>query len=306
MSISKNGQGQLDKIEEVSIAELYHENSKQQRYDLEFSRRISMVNNDPQIHELISRAFKVYPGATGIALPEVVAQEGLSVEQAISMRRSVRHFRAQPLTQLELAKLLYLGHGITGYIGPSTHGAMQPVRAAPSGGALFPVEIYLCISHVENIEPGLYHYRVDNHSLELIKAGDVSSTLAEATSDHSVFDHAAITLVLTLMLSRTRFKYGERGYRFALLEAGHVAQNILLEAVSLKLGAVCVGGFIDDEINDLLNIDGVDETSVYLVAAGKPEFPPVESRGSESSTFVESMLRSMLSVPGTNDPVRPQ
>jgi SagB-type dehydrogenase family enzyme len=173
---------------------------------------------------------------------------------------------------------------------------MQPVRAAPSGGALYPIELYAIVSAVDELTKGIYLYSVPRHALQLISEGDFASELAKATSFPEVFSSVSVTFVLTALFGRTTFKYGERGYRFALLEAGHIAQNILLAATAQKLGAVAVGGFIDDEINDLLDIDGVEEAAVYLVAAGRPRRQSYGQPDNLGQSVVDELI-SMLWTP---------
>ena len=278
---------------QISVSELFHENSKQQRYDLAFSRRISFINNSTDIHQIISQAFKTYPGATVVTLPEVKPSDGLSFEKTVVQRRSIRDFTGEPLNLIEVAKLLYFGYGITGALEASGHYTTQLVRAAPSGGALYPVELYIVISAAERIEPGIYHYAVAKHALEQLKLGSYSQMLGGSTYQDTIFSRASATVILTIMFGRTHFKYGERGYRFALLETGHIAQNILLTATSLGLGAVAVGGFVDDEINETLDIDGVDEASIYMVAVGRPS-PSSKDRGvMEAQSMVDTLLEML-------------
>lgn len=254
--------------------ELYHENSKQQRFDVEFARRIYLMNNSPSFHEVLSRTFKNYPGAQFVPLPRVLPGESPPFECVAAMRRSIRRFDEARISLPQLAQLLHFGAGITGRLNATDHGIVQPVRAAPSGGALYPVEVYVCVMTVEGLEQGLYHYAADRRGLELLQRGNMVDRLSEATSDPAMIAHAAVVFVLAGVFARSHFKYGERGYRFALLEAGHICQNLLLEATSLQLGAVAVGGFIDDEINQMLDLDGLEEAAVYLVAAGKPAARP--------------------------------
>jgi SagB-type dehydrogenase family enzyme len=282
----------LPQQDDVSVSELYHENSKQQRHNLEFSRRISFVNNSQEIHQIIARSGKVYPGAKTIPLPTVQATAVLSVEQALSMRRSMRAFRREPLPLEALARLLHFGNGITGGLPSITHGLIQPVRAAPSGGALYPIEVYAAVLNADDIDAGLYHYRVADHCLEALDAQQLVTRLATATADEVVFAAASAVFMLTGVFGKTRFKYGERGYRFALLEAGHIAQNLLLEATALGLGAVPIGGFIDDEVNALLDINGIDEGCLYMVAVGHPQHD-ASSRNSGAESVVSNILTQL-------------
>jgi SagB-type dehydrogenase family enzyme len=259
----------------VRIFELYHENSKQRPFDVEFGRRILFFNESPAFHEVAARTFKSYPGAEFLALPKINPEGGPPFELVAAMRRSIRRFDGLPLTVRELARLLSFGAGVTGQLDPSDPGFVQPVRAIPSGGALYPIEVYTAIAAVEGIEPGLYHYAVERKGLELLHRGNLVERLCKATADPATISAAAVVFILTGQFARSHFKYGERGYRFALLEAAHISQNLLLEATALDLGAVAIGGFIDDQINAMLDLDGIDETAIYLIAAGRPAARPV-------------------------------
>ncbi|HMQ92400.1 MAG TPA: SagB/ThcOx family dehydrogenase [Amaricoccus sp.] len=266
----------------LRLSELFHENSKQRRNDLEFNRRIYMVNNNPDFHVLMARTFKHYPGAATIALPDVLPGAAAAGPVAVlGARRSVRRFDDRPLALAEVATLLHLCAGLTGSLedGP----VAQPVRAAPSAGALFPIETYLAASRIEGVEAGVYHYRVDRHVLERVSSRAPGPALAEATFDAKLFGQAAAVLIFAGAFGRSYFKYGERGYRFALLEAGHICQSALLAAAALGLGATPVGGFVDDEVNALLDLDGVDEAALYMAAVGHPRAGEAEPDSAEAA-----------------------
>jgi SagB-type dehydrogenase family enzyme len=280
------------------LFELYHESSKQRRHDLEFNRRIGLVNNSPNIHQVMARAFKSYPGAAFTPLPSVTPGEGLPFERVLALRRSIRRFTGRALHLDALARLVYFADGLSGQLDATDHGVVQPVRMAPSGGALFPIEVYLAVIAVDGLEPGLYHYAVDRHGLELLRPGSFSQQLSEITFDSETFSRAAVVFILTGFFGRSHFKYGERSYRFTLLEAGHICQNILLAAVAQSLGAVAVGGFIDDEVNELLDVDGVEEAAIYMIAAGHPA-----TRPTPTEQGAEELINQLLSALWTGEPV---
>lgn len=185
----------------------------------------------------------------------------MSLGDALARRRSQREFSPEPLTLPEIAALLRAAYGVTGALGP------QPVRAAPSGGALYPLELTLAVRR-SPLEPGLYHYDPLDDVLELHRDGRVP--IAAASPYAEIVGEAAAVLIVSAMFWRSRFKYGLRGYRFALIEAGHVAQNVLLAATSLGLAAVPLGGFYDRRVDELLQVNGVDESTLYLVCIGRP------------------------------------
>jgi len=207
------------------------------------------------------RPFKEYDTET-IPLPELPSPGGLPLEEAIRRRRSVREYTGEPITLEELARLLYHAVGITG---PRDY-----KRSAPSAGGLTPIEVYPIVNGVEGLERGLYHYDPRGGRLHVLRRADLRDQIARACLEQEFLALASVVLVLTAVHRRTVWKYGERGYRYVLLDAGHVAQNIQLEATSLGLGACAVGAFFDEELNRLLELDEGEEFAVLAVAVGKP------------------------------------
>lgn len=207
--------------------------------------------------------YKVYAEAEEIPLPPPGDSRGLYTEDAIQQRRSVRDYSGQPMTLEEVSRLLYHTGGITEE--RWGHG----LRSAPSAGALYPIEVYPVVHRVEGLEPGLYHYAVHNHSLELLQAGDLRGEIVRHGLMQEFLGEANLVLVFTAIFQRLRWKYQERTYRYALLEAGHLGQNAYLAATSMGMGACAVGAFLDDDLNALLGVDGEDEAAVYMLSVGK-------------------------------------
>ncbi len=163
-----------------------------------------------------------------------------------------------------LSQLLWATQGVTG-------GLMGiPLRACPSAGALYPVETYLFLHRVSGIAPGIYHYRVQSHALEVLRAGDFRGRIARAALDQDMAAEAAAVFAWTAVFARTRWKYGQRGYRYVYLDAGHIAQNLSLAAAGLGLGSCPIAALYDEEVNELLGVDGEEESVVYLSAVGHP------------------------------------
>ncbi len=207
--------------------------------------------------------FKEYPDAPLIPLPKPEPLRKISVEEALQRRRSIRDYSREPLSLQELSLLLFLADGITLWrygIG---------FRTAPSAGALYPIEIYPIINRVEGLRPGIYHYNVRVHALELLKEGDFSQEMVNYCLGQEMPGAAAVTLVLTAVFQRTRWKYRERAYRYILLEGGHIGQNIYLGATAMGLGACAIGAFLDDPINGLIGVDGKKEAVIYILTVGK-------------------------------------
>jgi SagB-type dehydrogenase family enzyme len=206
--------------------------------------------------------YKEYSSSPQVALPSPGPFQGLDTEEAIRARRSVRDYSDQPITLEELSRLLHLTAGIT------AERWGHALRAAPSAGALYPIEVYPVVHHVENLEGGLYHYNVRDHALELLRAGDLRGEITRHGLMQEFLGQANLALVLTAIFQRLRWKYQERTYRYALLEAGHLGQNAYLAATSMGMGACAVGAFLDENLNALLGVDGQDEAVVYLLAIG--------------------------------------
>jgi SagB-type dehydrogenase family enzyme len=205
--------------------------------------------------------FKVYKGAEKMELPKP-EYRGVTVEEAIDRRRSVRDYSNKAITKAQLSQLLFSAQGTTG----SSFG--KGLRAAPSAGALYPFEVYVVVNNVEDLPRGIYHYSVRDHTLEVVKKGDFREQIADAGLKQGMLGEAGVTFVLSAIFDRVCCKYGQRGYRYVYMEAGHISQNIYLESVSLGLGSVCAGAFLDEKVNELIGVDGRSEAAIYLHAVG--------------------------------------
>jgi SagB-type dehydrogenase family enzyme len=205
--------------------------------------------------------YKTYPESKTIQMP-VPDHIGIPLEEAMAKRRSVRNYSPEPVRLKQLSQLLFAAQGGTGKI----YG--QSLRTAPSAGALYPFEIYLAVHHVEGLAQGIYHYGISNHELELVRKGDFRKEMIRAGLKQEMLGDNDVTFVLAAVFDRIRHKYGERGFRYIYIEAGHISQNISLQAVSLGLGSVSVGAFLDREVNEIIGLDGRKEAAVYLHAVG--------------------------------------
>lgn len=250
-----------------SPMEVYHENSKLGPGCEELFQRIASVNTSPHIRSVIAKPFRTYPGCPVIDLPPGWGRVERSLEDVLQRRRSHHRFAGLPNRLEELATVLALGDGIVARQ-KSDDGAEFQLRTAPSGGGLYPIEIFCLVFDVEGLEPGVYFYNVPRHRLERVAAVDCRARLTGASNLKEEIARAGFCVALSAVLPRSSFKYGQRAYRFALLEAGHIAQNLLLAAEGAGLGALPIGGFFDDEVNELLGLDGCQEFVVYLVLVG--------------------------------------
>jgi SagB-type dehydrogenase family enzyme len=196
------------------------------------------------------------PSPQSIQLPTPRSKGTLTLEEALSQRRSVRAFSEAPLTRDELGQLLWAAQGITDPAG---------YRSAPSAGALYPLEVYV------STQEGAYHYVPSKHRLDLHLPGDLRPALhAAALRQDAVLDAPAV-FIIAAVYERTEKKYGkERTPRYVHLEAGHAAQNLLLQATALELGAVPVGAFSDGDVKKALSLPD-DQQPLYLIPVGHPE-----------------------------------
>lgn len=210
------------------------------------------------------QTYKRYPGVPVFVLPPPLFERSCSVWEAMRMRRSVREYRDEPITLGELSHLLWACQGITERI--QDYG----LRTAPSAGALYPIETYLAVHAVSDIDPGIYHCAVETHQLEQLGRGDYRLRVARAALDQELAYHANVVFVWTAMVERSKWKYKQRAYRYIYLDAGHCAQNVALGAVALGLGSCQIAALYDDEANEMLGIDGSAETTIYMTAVGRP------------------------------------
>jgi len=190
-----------------------------------------------------------------IALPP--ASISGCLEKILAGRRSVREFTADSLTQQELSQLLWAAQGIT-----STEG----LRTAPSAGATYPLEIYAAIKRAKGLTPGVYHYLPSSQALERVSAGDPTAELSLAAPQECVRE-GAVAVIISAVESRTAARYGDRARRYVQMEAGHAAQNVLLQAEALGLGAVPVGAFDDANLQSFLK---TQNNVYYILSIGKP------------------------------------
>lgn len=208
--------------------------------------------------------YKKYSKAEKIALPAPVPISR-PLGESIEKRESIRNLSGKSINMKELSAILLAGDGIT----HQSDG--HAMRAAPSGGALYPIETYLFAGRVDSITRGLYHFQVADSSLELINKGDFEKKLYNACLDQETILGAPITIVLTTRFARSTRKYADRGYRYIYMEAGAICQNIYLAATALGMGTVAVGAFEDGEVNRILEVDGMEESALLVMPIGYPK-----------------------------------
>lgn len=213
-------------------------------------------------------SFKEYLGTEPICLPKPITLSS-TLQHCITSRVSCRRFGDQPMNLSQLSTIANGGYGIRRRSYYDTYELLE--RPVPSGGGLYPLELYFVLRNVEKIDPGVYHYAPLVHGLEAIQKIDVPRQfLGEIFLWQRYVGDASVVLLCTAVLERSLWKYEDRGYRYVLFEAGHVAQNVNLAAESLGLGSLNLGGFFDDRIAALLDIDTEEEVPLYGIAVGVP------------------------------------
>lgn len=193
--------------------------------------------------------------ADTIVLPAPAREGRLSLEEAIARRHSVREFTKALLNERELAQLLWAAQGMT---------RREGYRAAPSAGALYPLEVYVATPN------GFYHYEPRPHQLKRLSDRDLRPAIYRAGLEQEPLLEAPAVFVIVAAYERTAQKYGQaRTPRYVHMEAGHAAQNLLLQAVALGLGGVPIGAFYDDEVQKALSLP-IDHRPIYLIPVGHP------------------------------------
>jgi SagB-type dehydrogenase family enzyme len=208
--------------------------------------------------------YKKYPAAKRIKLTLKFPEHALRITEILQKRRSVRSFSSKSLSTVELSFLLWASTGIQrreqGY----------EFRTAPSAGALYPIETYVVINNVEGLEKGLYHYNIEEHTLEELKLDNFGRELAHAALEQEMLANAPLVFVWMAIFERSKWKYRQRAYRYVYLDAGIIGENLALSATGIGLGSCNVGAFFDNEVNKILGVDGTAESVVYLSVVGHP------------------------------------
>ena len=194
-------------------------------------------------------------------LPEPVLKGKVSVEEAIHKRRSRRAFAARELTLAQLGQILWCAQGITDPKGRK--------RAAPSAGATYPMEIYVAVGarSVEGLGAGIYRYDPPSHSIEKTGDGDVRALIASAALGQEFLTQAPVDILVVANYDRTTDHYGERGVRYVHMEAGHIGQNVHLQAEAMGLGTVMVGAFSDEQVGGVFGLPAT-LSPLYLMPVG--------------------------------------
>lgn len=204
------------------------------------------------------------PPSSALVLPP---PEESPLKKLIRDRYSCRRYQTRPMPVQTLSTLLFAAYGLTQEM-PLADETSYICRSVPSAGGLYPLEIYPLLRDVEGVADGLHHYNVFINALEPVRIGNVFEELRSVVLAFPFIENANFVCFLVAVFARSQRKYGPRGYRYVLLEAGHSAQNICLAATQNQLGSLCIGGFFDGTLNRILQLDPLQEAVVYAVAAG--------------------------------------
>jgi SagB-type dehydrogenase family enzyme len=192
-----------------------------------------------------------------IDLPQPDLKGIVSLEEALQARKSTRNFAEGAISWNQLSQLLWSAQGLI---------REEFYRTAPSAGALYPLEVYIAVEKVTDLTPGLYRYIPKGHRLKLERSGSILSLIAKNAHRQETITDCAVAFIITGVVERTAKKYGDRALQYVLLEVGHSAQNLLLQATALKLGVLTIGAFYEKDLQKDLALEGIP---YYIIPVGK-------------------------------------
>jgi SagB-type dehydrogenase family enzyme len=240
-----------------SIGKEFMEKTKFQYLD-----RSDQSINLPQ--PLLEKEYDASRPIVDLPVPERIKIRSFDLRQAIEGRRSIRKYSLESLTIEELSYLLWVTQGVV----QVTHGAT--FRNVPSAGARHAFETYLLINNVKDVPNGIYRFLAIGHKLvEINLQSDIAERVTEGCLGQDFIRKSAVTFIWTADAYRMKWRYGERGYRYLHLDAGHACQNLYLGAGSVDCGVCAIAAFSDDYMNDLLELDGMEQFVIYIATVGK-------------------------------------
>jgi SagB-type dehydrogenase family enzyme len=259
--------------DEDSPWELFHENSKAAEHEAFLSDEAAEVYARQMPESL------VFEGYAEVKLPAAPLFLQTPLSEAVANRPAVAELAPRPIPLEHAAALLRHAYGTAG--GDASVTARRR-RTVHSEGSLFPLEIFIYSARVTGLAPGIYHFEPPADRLRFLRSGDQSQKLASCLLDGRVALNAALLIFIAAMPERSVVRYGDRGYRFALLEAGAVVQNLNLAAGALDLTCRNLGEFYDRRIDEVLNLDGLTISTLYAASIGKPAEPEAAHAGRET------------------------
>lgn len=242
----------------ITIAEDYHFSSRNNK-GYKFLKNEHLVHYREDILKLKSRSYVEYLG-DGIQLPEPSILNDYSLKDALYNRKSQRNFNGSPIDLQKISNILYYSNGY--------RSIEKAQKFIPSSGGLNSVELFVMILNSESIPKGIYYYDPKEHTLMNVHYGDFSIWAKEHVFYQDEYSYASCIIILTSMVGKLSMKYGLRAYRLSLLDVGHVSQNIYMLSAANNVQACASAGFIDDELDQALNLDGFNVTTQLTIMLG--------------------------------------
>ncbi len=197
--------------------------------------------------------------------PDSITINDIDLRNCIEQRRSVRSYSQETISLKELSFLLWITQGVRDIIKEKA-----TFRNVPSAGARHAFETFLLINRVTNLKPGLYRYLALEHKLvEFNTESDISEKVTTGCQGQNFVKNSAVTFIWVAIAERMNWRYGERGYRYLFLDAGHVCQNLYLGSAAINCGTCAIGAYSDEYLNKLLDLDGYNHFVIYLATVGK-------------------------------------
>ncbi|MGI6425809.1 MAG: SagB/ThcOx family dehydrogenase [Tepidanaerobacteraceae bacterium] len=188
----------------------------------------------------------------------------MGLVEAIEKRRSLRRYSEKPISLAELSYLLWCTQGVI------RSSKVATLRNVASAGSRHAFETYIMVNNVDKLEPGIYRYLALEHKLLVVRLDpNIAEKAVKVCYGQQNVGESAVTFFWVAVPYRTTYRYGERGYRYIYLDAGHVCQNLYLSAEGINCGVCAIGAYCDDEANEFLNIDGEEQFVIYIAALGK-------------------------------------
>jgi len=243
--------------------------SKSIGHDFMVNTRYTNMEPAPQAKQLPQPPLEAFYDGTetiiDLPMPEDIPAINIDFMAAVELRTSVRDYQRMPISLLELSFLLWCTQGVKQVLGDKA-----TLRTVPSAGARHAFETYLLINNVEGIKPGLYRYLALEHKLAEVNMKDsIAEEITNACLGQKFILNSAITFIWSADIERMTWRYGERGYRYIHLDAGHICQNLYLSAQVIGCGACAIAAFDDELLNSAVGIDGEQQFAVYVAAVGK-------------------------------------
>lgn len=257
---------------EPSEWELFNEICKFKRYSSGAdASKISAYLTRPEAILQTAANKKGLRNSKRIYLENAVDANNESLLECLKKRRSCRDFSSKALSLEELSAILSGGVGLNGISNPVGYPDLDIfMRPYPSGGGLYPIEVYAIGLNIKGKEPFIAHYSCSENSLSMLDESASRKSIESAFMlSTEQLRNVPLIVVFSGVFQRTTIKYGDRGFKLALLEAGHACQNILLMCESISLGASAWSSYYDNEVDNLIGINGVDESIMHAVIIGR-------------------------------------